>query len=299
MRYIDLHCDSATAGFDKGYSLTNGSLHVNFEKLRTSGCATQCFAIFTDGKNARRDFEKYINYFLASVREYDLTLVRSFQSLISCAQLKNTGVILTVENLGFTDGDERQITALKDRGVLMASLVWNNENCLAYPNGSGRGLKALGRKTVALLDDLKIIVDLSHLSDKGIDEILRGRKIPTVASHSDARSVCAVPRNLTDKQIRGIADCGGVAGVNFHKKFLGEGDTFDCVLKHIKHLIKIGGEGVVAFGSDFDGIPTVDGLEGCEKMPDLIEYLSDNLGSKVAEKICFENFARVLKEVRA
>ena len=66
---------------------------------------------------------------------------------------------------------------------------------------------------------------------------------------------------------------------------------------HLKHIIKIGGEDVVAFGSDFDGIPAVEGLEGCEKMPSLTEYISDNLGESVARKLCFENFARVLKEV--
>ena len=298
MRYIDLHCDSATVCADGGYSLANGSLHVNFEKLRTSGSIAQCFAIFTDGANARADIERYKNFFLTSVRENSLTLVKSFNDLISCTQVKNTGAILTVENLGFTEGNETEITALRDFGVVMASLVWNNENALAYPNGSGRGLKTLGRETVALLDDLKIIVDLSHLSDGGTDEILKNRKIPTVASHSNARAVCGVPRNLTDKQIKGIADCGGVIGVNFHKKFLGAGDAFECVLGHLRHLIKIGGEEVVAFGSDFDGIPTVKGLEGCQKMPALIEYLSDNLGARVTEKLCFENFARVLKEVR-
>lgn len=299
MNYVDLHCDSATVCADRGCALTNGSLHVNFEKLRTSGSIAQCFAIFTDGANARTDFERYINYFLTSVRKNNLTLVKSLEGLISCAQSQNTGAILTVENLGFTDGDEQAIIALNDKGVVMASLVWNNENCLAYPNGTDGGLKPLGREAVELLDNLKIIVDLSHLSDKGTDEILKNRKIPAVASHSNARSVCNVPRNLTDGQIKGIADCGGVIGVNFHKKFLGAGEPFGCVLKHIKHIIKIGGEGVAAFGSDFDGIPTVEGLEGCEKMPALIDFLSDNLGVRVTEKLCFENFARVLKEVRA
>ena len=73
------------------------------------------------------------------------------------------------------------------------------------------------------MDSLKIIVDISHLSDGGADEILEGRKIPLVASHSNARAVCGNPRNLTDEQIKKIADCGGVIGINFYKKFLGEG----------------------------------------------------------------------------
>lgn len=293
MKYIDLHCDSATAAFDKGYPLSNGSLHVNFEKLKKCGCAAQCFAIFTDGENADESFEKYFNFFSASVRENNLTLADCFKGLNN----KQPCAFLTVENLGFTNGNAQKITALKDRGVIMASLVWNNENCLAYPNGTDGGLKNLGREAVRLLDSLKIIVDVSHLSDMGTEEILNNRKIPAVASHSNARSVCNVPRNLTDTQIKKIADCGGVIGVNFCKKFLGGGDTFACLLKHLKHIINIGGEDVVAFGGDFDGIPTVEGIEGCEKMPALIEFLSDKLGCRIAEKLCFDNFARVLKEV--
>ena len=309
MKYIDMHCDSATVAFDGGYPLANNGLHVNLDKLKEAGCAAQCFAIFTDGENARTSFENYLNFFSASVKLNNATLVENFRCLISPPQSRPK-VILTVENLGFTEGNMQEIAALRDKGVLMASLVWNNENCFAYPNlifkggapdfskCEGRGLKEKGREAVQLLDSLKIIVDVSHLSDGGTDEILNNRKIPVVASHSNAREICPWPRNLTDSQIKKIADCGGVVGVNFCKDFLGDGDVFELVLRHLKHMIKIGGEGVVAFGSDFDGIPTVKGLEGCEKMPALIEYLEGELGSTITEKLCFENFARVLKEVR-
>ena len=309
MKYIDLHCDSATVALDRGYPLTNGNLHVNFEKLNGADCAAQCFAIFTEGKDALKSFEKYLNFFLSSVREHNLTLVDCFRSLISPPQ-SQFKAILTVENLGFTEGDMQRIISLKDKGVLMASLVWNNENCFAYPNlifengmpdfskSESRGLKDKGREAVELLDSLKIILDVSHLSDGGTDEILKNRKKPIVASHSNAREVCPISRNLTDFQIRKIADCGGVIGVNFCKDFLGEGEPFELVLRHLKHIIKIGGEEVVALGSDFDGIPTVAGLEGCEKMPALLEYLYPYLGARVLEKLCFENFANMLKEVR-
>ena len=310
MKYIDLHCDSATVCLDRGYALTNNDLHVNLDKLKEADCAAQCFAIFTDGEGARESFEKYLNFFLSSVRLNKLTLVDCFQRLISRAQSKKPCAILTVENLGFTGGNEEEIIALRDKGVLMASLVWNSENCYAYPNlifkggmpdfseCEKRGLKEKGREAVELLDSLKIIVDVSHLSDGGTDEILDGRKIPIVASHSNARAIRPMPRNLTDKQIRGIADCGGVVGINFCKDFLGDGKVFELVKRHLEHMIKIGGENVVAFGSDFDGIPTVKGLEGCEKMPALIEYLDGVFGNRITEKLCFKNFARVLKDVR-
>ena len=308
MKYIDLHCDSATVALDRGYPLTNNGLHVNFQKLKESDCAAQCFAIFTDGANSFTNFERYFNFFSESLKECGITLVDSFRCLISPPQ-SSPKAILTVENLTFTGGDLDRIIALKDK-VLMASLVWNTENQYAYPNiiyekgmpnfskCENRGLKKKGREAVELLDSLKIIVDISHLSDGGTDEILKSRKIPLVASHSNAREICPMPRNLTDSQIKKIADCGGVIGINFCKNFLGVGHPFELVKRHVEHIIKTGGEDVVAFGSDFDGIPTVKGLEGCEKMPALIDYLRDGLGSAITQKLCYENFERVLKEVR-
>lgn len=293
-----MHCDSVTAASDKGYCLSDGGLQANLRKLRGAGCIGQCFAVFTDGENARENFYKYLSYFTASVQTEGFALADSFHRHISLVQSGKSSAFLTVENLGFTEGDGRNISSLADCGVIMASLVWNRENRLAYPHSSDGGLKEEGRRTLHLLDKLKIIVDVSHLSDGGTDEILKGRKIPVVASHSNARSVCRNTRNLTDGRIRAIAECGGVIGVNFCKKFLGEGAAFDCVLNHIRHIIKVGGEDVVAFGSDFDGIPLTEGLEGCEKMPALIEFISDALGCRTAEKLCRLNFERVLREVR-
>ncbi len=108
-----------------------------------------------------------------------------------------------------------------------------------------------------------------------------------------------VSRNLTDGQIRLLADCGGVVGVNFCKDFLGMGttarDTLEEASLHIKHIIKVGGEDVIALGSDFDGIPAPAGLEDCTKIQSLFEFLLNNgISSAVLEKISYKNAARVL-----
>lgn len=293
MKYIDLHSDTLTAAFDGGYSPLDGPLQASFDKLKTSGCAAQCLAVFTEGKGAALNFEKYLSFYKS------LQVKKITQS----SQLDGSfGVILTVENLGFIGNNLSHIQGLKSAGVKMASLVWNNENSLAYPNVTssgreGRGLKPLGRRAVELLDENQIIIDISHLSDGGAEEILTDRKIPAVASHSDCAEVCGVPRNLTDPLIKKIAACGGVVGVNFHKKFLGEGRTFDLIERHIKHLIKSGGEDIIALGSDFDGIPAPFDLEDCTKMPLLLERLQKSLGYKACEKLCYKNFGRVFREV--
>ena len=308
MRYIDLHCDALTAAGEN--DLTDASLQAGLKKLNESECAAQCFAVFTQGAGAALCAEKALVRFAEQMQKFGKSVlpVRQYSDLAYCLNSGITGAILTVENLGFIGDDLTAIDKLAKSGVKMASLVWNEENSLAYPNvvdplsmvRENRGLKPLGRRAVEMLDDNGIIVDISHLSDGGAYEILEGRKIPLVASHSNAAEVCPVPRNLTDNLIKKIAGCGGVVGVNFCKKFLGEGETFDLVLRHIKHLIKVGGVDIIAFGSDFDGIPAPQNLEDCTKMPALLDYLSTHgICGQLLEKLCYKNFARVFREVCA
>lgn len=292
MKYVDLHCDTVTECFDGGYALANCGLQTDLEKLNKGKCAAQCFAIYTQGDGAAVRFKQCLAFYKQSgVKE-----VLNYADLEECLK-SGAGGILTVENLGFIE-DVSQLEFLFAAGVKMASLVWNIENSLACPNGARGGLKPFGREVLDELDRLKIIVDISHLSDGGAAEILAGRKIPVVASHSNAKSVCNVPRNLSDDLIKKIADCGGVVGVNFCKKFLGEGETFESVFAHVSHIIDVGGEDTVAIGSDFDGIPAPENLEDCTKMPALISYLEGRgLKQSAIEKLCFDNFVRVFKDI--
>ena len=309
MKYIDMHCDTVTVCFDGGLNLRYCDLQISAEKLNRSDCAAQCFALFTQGDGAALRFGQYLGFYSAAAPE-NFRPVTDGRDLAACISGGSTGAILTVENLGFIGDDLQKLEHLASAGVKMASLVWNYENSLAYPNlvfkngepqfsvREPRGLKPAGRLAAEMLDNLKIILDISHLSDGGAEELLAGRKIPLVASHSNAAGVCGVCRNLTDGLIKKVADCGGVVGVNFCKDFLGEGDTLACVLAHVKHIINVGGEDAVAFGSDFDGIPAPPDMETCLKMPALVGYLSDGgISGSVLEKLCYKNFARVFAEV--
>lgn len=305
MKYVDLHCDTLTESVKSGEDLRCAALQTNLEKLKKSDCAAQCFAIFTQGEGAARFFDESLNWYgnMLETNADFIEPVLNSSSLIG----DKLGCILTVENLGFVGEDLSRLTKLKAAGVKMASPVWNYENSLACPNlifenglpqferRNKSGLTKLGKEAVERLRELKIIIDISHLSDGGAEEILSSCKEPVVASHSNAAEVCNVSRNLTDAQIKKVADSGGVIGVNFCKDFLGPGDTFDCVLRHVTHMINVGGEDVVALGSDFDGIPAPPGLEDCTRMPYLLEYLSKKISAEAMEKLCCKNFLRVLK----
>ncbi len=310
MNYIDLHCDTVTECCDKGQSLLNNGLQTDIERLLKSGSIAQCFAIFTEGENAAQDFEKYLSFYQKELEKYrgKILPVTSYENLKKCGSCGILGGILTVENLSFIGKDVSKISDLADFGVKMASLVWNDENLLARPNlhfsdgvpqfskRCDKGLTELGREVVEELDKNKIIVDISHLSDGGAEDILNTRKRPIVASHSNAEKVCGVCRNLTDGLIKKIADCGGVIGVNYCPDFLG-GKTFESIARHIDHIINTGGEDCVALGSDFDGIPAPEGLENCLKMPSLLSYLESKFGTEKTEKLARLNFGRVFKEV--
>lgn len=310
MKYVDLHCDTLTAAADNGLDLYDCGLQTDLGKLKKSGCAAQCFAIFTQDNDGDR-FYNYLSFFKKTLKRNKDHVRQIFRSsdLEICERENKTGCILTVENLGFSGGDEKALDNLKKEGVKMASLVWNGENDLAYPNlvfENGlprldkreiRGLKRKGREFAERLDELKIIIDISHLSDGGAAQLLENRKIPLVASHSNASAVLNVPRNLTDGLIKKIADSGGVIGVNFCADFLG-GQTFDSVYRHVLHITGVGGENCVAFGGDLDGIPPAEGLEDCTKMPHLLNYLNmRGIKGEALEKLCYKNFLRVFKDV--
>lgn len=311
MNYIDLHCDTVTRCADAGVSLYDGEVMSGIKKLRAGGCASQCFAIFTEGADWDK-FAFYLNFYKEQLKKYEdkVLPVTCRADLLRAKAEDKIGAVLTVENLGFLHGRLDGLDKLKSAGVKMASLVWNYENELASPNiifeggipqfekRCEKGLSKLGREAVSLLDKNKIIVDISHLSDGGAEEILAMRKIPTVASHSNAAAVCNVSRNLTDRLIKKIADCGGVIGVNFCRDFCGHGDIFTRLSEHISRLIDVGGEDVVALGSDFDGIPEVQGLEDATKIPELFNRLNMcGLKAGTLEKLAHENFGRVFADV--
>ena len=141
MNYIDMHCDTLTFANDKGLSLRKNNLQLDFERLRAAGCAAQCFAIFMQG-GTREKFYKYAAFFRREICESSDICA----PVLCCADLETAitegkpGCILTAENIGFISSPA-DIAGLYAAGVRMASLVWNDENALAYPNLKFRGGK--------------------------------------------------------------------------------------------------------------------------------------------------------------
>ena len=328
--YADMHCDSVTCACKMGEKLSGFKGQVNTQMLSKNGCSVQCFALFTEGENSAEDFDRFLAFYNAQIAIDPLICpVYRTSDLQKAVNSGKVGAVLTVENLGFIGNRLEKIDELKKMGVSMASPVWNNANALAYPNlimrnvngrvlpdfsaREGRGLTNLGKAAVERLNANKIIIDISHLSDGGAEDVLAMSAAPIVASHSNAASVCNVSRNLTDSLLRKIADKGGAVGLNFCRAFVIAGcaedeltggsitareSAFEWLYRHYAHMVNVGGEDLPALGSDFDGITPYAELVDCTRVQDLLEYFSSRgVKGRALDKLALGNFLRVFEQV--
>ncbi len=296
MPMIDLHCDTLSrlladrrgGGTDTLRSGPGG--HVSLEMLRDSGYLLQAFACFVD-LNAAVDPWGEVQALAELYREeaeknQDLLCpVFSFSDLEQAGIEGKTGGLLTVEEGGVLEGNLDRLQALHKLGVRLITLTWNYENELAFPNGEPGGLKPKGFDCLAEMERLHMIPDVSHLGDDGFWDVHRTAKRPFLASHSCCRALRNHPRNLTDEMLRAMADRGGIVGVNFYSHFLGTDPvsrTAD-ILRHLRHMLDVGGLHLPALGSDFDGIDCALELGDAGGMPSLIEAM--DAGGFTAEEI--------------
>lgn len=217
------------------------------------------------------------------------------------------GVIFTGEDLGVIGSDLRKLDTVYQRGVRIATLTWNHENAIGFPNSAKpqvmqAPLKPFGTETVEKMNELGIVIDVSHLSDGGFWDVAHVSSKPFIATHSNSREITNNPRNLTDAMIKAIAKRGGVIGINFAPQFLsGRGDDTSRIrdiLRHIRHIRNVGGSDVLAIGTDFDGIRGHLEIDSPAKMP-LLAHVLTKCGMKESEleKIFYKNALRVFREV--
>lgn len=187
-------------------------------------------------------------------------------------------------------------------GVRSVTLTWNRANALSGSAAEERerGLSDLGKQFVQRMQELGMIVDVSHLSDAGFWDVIAMAQKPIIASHSNARTVWKHARNLSDEQFVALVKNNGVAGLNFYADFLGENPDFDRITAHLEHFWSLGGEDHVCLGGDWDGCDALpqgmeDGFSGLIK---LYEHLQQKkVADTVIDKLYYKNLARVVKQV--
>ena len=180
----------------------------------------------------------------------------------------------------------------------MLTLTWNGENELGSGADMPGGLTPRGVKAVEACEDAGIIIDVSHLNDRGFGQMADLARRPFVASHSNARAVCNHRRNLTDEQFMRIVAAKGLVGLNFCTHFLSEeiaDPPFSCLAAHIEHFLSLGGEQTLALGSDYDGTDVPSWLDPARKVEDLYQLVCGAFGQALANRLFFENALDFMK----
>lgn len=201
--------------------------------------------------------------------------------------------VLTVENGSVLAGRPERIETLARDGVRMLTLTWNGENEIGSGNATDHGLSPFGKQAVRELERQGVIIDVSHLNDRGFDDLLEIARKPFAASHSNARAACPHSRNLTDGQIREMVSRGCLIGLNFFNAFLrGDGQPAapEDLWRHTAHFLELGAERCLALGSDADGADLPSWLDCPEKFAGLYSFLLEHgLTAAQADGILWKN----------
>ena len=284
---FDLHCDTAAELSLQKKSWLRNDLHIDLERAERLLTHHQFYAfccVYDRGglplpaPLAEARFNTAVSDFYSALEENHerAKLCRNVEDLIAAAREGKQGVFLSLEGPEVIGCDPGRLEELKELGFLMTTLTWNYPNALAGPHGTDLGLTEQGKAFVRRAQELGIVIDVSHLSEKAFWDLVRITTAPIVASHSNCRAVCDHTRNLTDKQLRVISNLGGLIGLNLYAPFLNESGRadFSDLRRHIDHLLELGCGHHIALGGDLDGCDALPvGFSGVESFNDLGRYL--------------------------
>ena len=313
MRIIDMHCDTLIEGWRKPErSFYDGDTSINLKLLKENGSLVQFFAMYLS-RNEMKTMDPYdilkgiYGYYKEQMEKYS-DIIRPVYSVGEILENEKNGLLsslLTVEDGVFVDGKIERVKEVYDMGVRLITPLWNFENSIGFPCSDDpeahmKGLKPFGIEVVERMNELGMIIDVSHMSEGGFYDVAKHSKKPFVASHSCARALCNHRRNLTDDQLKTLGNAGGIAGVNFECSFLKLGSdcaTYDQIIQHLVHMKDKAGIDAVGFGSDFDGIDDNGELVNYSGFTTLLERMEGKFTYDEIDKICRGNALRVMKDV--
>ena len=331
MKVWDLHCDTLyrllgredTAGEPAVEAFAKDGGMLDLAKMRAGDYLLQCFACFVGLEespdplvSALREVDLF--HRLLAAYPDDLVWVKSAADIDKLGEDGRIGAMLTIEEGAVCRDDLAILRDFYRLGARMMTLTWNHQNGLGSPNitpdynedtwpvkdPGAPGLTGVGREFVAEMERLHMIVDVAHLSDAGIRDLLAMATRPFAASHSNARACCPHLRNLPDELLRAMGEKGCLIGLNYCPAFLDDTpDRKHCVgsvaqmARHAKYILNLAGEDALALGSDFDGIGGELEITGAQDLPLLAEGLvNEGIPARVVEKIFYKNARRFFRE---
>lgn len=305
INYMDCHADTLTQ-LQNGENLWENTCSLDLSRVwGFSGRHTQIFALWKDRADMRdgcmeQEFARLYGRAVELLQGQPEHVVwcKNAQDMRLAHRQKKTAAFLSVEDISIMGN---MASRIRELGVRFAQLTWNYENEYACGAAAGqeKGLSGKGRKLVKYLLDQQVVLDLSHLSDQGVDDIFSMTEKPVIASHSNVREICNHPRNLAKSHIRELIRRGGLMGINFYAPFVGEKPGVCDLLRHVDAVCGLGGEDILAIGSDFDGCSQF--LEGVSDVSSILglyrEMERNGFGSGVVEKIFWGNGKRFLEKM--
>lgn len=239
-----------------------------------------------------------------------LKVIRTHRQMVSAVEKKVLGAILHMEGVEALTKDLDALPVLYEAGLRSLGPVWSRSNAFGhgvpfnFPDSPdiGPGLTKAGEDLIRLCNELRILVDLSHMNAKGFWDVASLSDAPLVATHAGVHALSRSPRNLTDDQLEAIRDSGGMVGVNFARSFLRKDGNWDRrtslteIVRQVKYIADRIGIDHVGLGSDFDGAQVPQDLKDVAGLPKLIAALREGgIKGKDLAKVAHGNWLRVLK----
>lgn len=312
MNVIDLHCDVLykLSIMEEPVSFHNDpSLQANKERLLAGKVNVQFFAIFVAADlspaekfmSAIRQIELFHSHILAP--NPDIIHITDWSQLDQLGE-QEIGAVLTIEGVDMIGESLEKLELLLNAGVKLVGLTWNHANAVAHgaDEPSHLGLTTFGHEVVKLLNSRNIIVDVSHLNEQSFWDVLKEAK-HVIASHSNARSLCDHPRNLTDDQAIALVRKGGHIHLVYYPLFIKtevKSVTIEDFMNHFVHLARTVGVEHLGLGSDFDGISVfIEDLQDASKTQRVINALKEHFEDDQIQGIAANNFKNYIQQVIA
>jgi membrane dipeptidase len=313
---VDTHNDILMQVMENGVDISKEQRGTQSDIVRwvKGGLDVQIFSIYVPEKYKKNHYS-YVNREIDKLEEIAashpdmLNLCYDYESVMKCVNQGKVCGLLGGEGGTMIEGSLENLENLYNRGLRYLTLTWNNSNQIgssARDETERRvkgGLTEFGKSVVRKMDELGMLVDVSHLGERSFRDVVDISKNPVIASHSCVYSINTHYRNLKDDQIKAIAKSGGVICINFYVKFLdpsgSSSTTSDKVIEHIDYIVKLVGVDYVGLGSDFDGeVTTPKDLYDVTCYPIITKKLSERgYSEQDIRKILGLNFLRVLKQV--
>lgn len=331
LRLLKSHAASAETAFIEG----TATGHLDLPRARKGGFVGGMFAIFPPSPHSSGSIDRMqggsytvqlppelgladaqasttamASILLRLERAGGLSVCRSVAEIRAAIARDSLAAVFHIEGCEAIDTDFRMLDLLYAAGLRSLGIVWSRPNAFGhgvpfkFPSSpdTGPGLTDAGRELVRICNERRILIDLSHLNEKGFWDVAELSTAPLVATHSNAHSVCPHARNLTDRQLDAIRESGGMVGLNFATAFLRpdgsmNADTdLEVMIRHLDALIERLGEDGVGMGSDYDGATVPAAIKDVAGLPRLFEALrAHGYDDALLRKLGTENWFGVLE----